>query len=122
MSGNGEQAVIGDADERIDLRDKFRYPFLRNAAAACALKRKWECNDADGERAKLFCNGGNHGCSACTCASTHTGGDKYEIGIAQCVPDLALTFSGCPGAYGRIASRSHSFGVAFPQADACWSL
>src|SRR6266487_1766131 len=99
MPGNGEQAVIGDADERIDFRAQFCNPFLSNAASPAAFKCKRECNDTDGERAKFFCNGGNHGRGSCACASPQAGGYKYEVGIAQCVTNLVFTFSSCSGAY-----------------------
>src|SRR6266699_3437788 len=99
MPGNGKQAVIGDADERIDLGAQLCNPFLRNAAAPGAFKCKWQCNDTNGERAKFFCNGGYHGRGSCACASSHAGGYKYEVGIAQRVTNLVFTFSSRSGAY-----------------------
>src|SRR5215472_15131710 len=99
MPSNGEQAVIRDADECIDLRAQLCNPFLCYAAPAGAFKCKRECNDTNGERAKVFCNGGNHGCGSCSCASPHACSYKYKVGIAQCLTNLVFTFSRCSGAY-----------------------
>ena len=89
-----EQAVVGDDDQRVDLGRQFLDALLGLAAAAAALEAERLGDDADGERADLAGEAGDHRRRAGAGAAAGAGGDEDHVRALEQTLDLVLFLEG----------------------------
>ena len=89
-----EQAVVGDDDQRVDLGGQLLDPLVGLVAAAAALEAERLGDDADGQRADLAGEAGDHRGGAGAGAAAGAGGDEDHVGALQQALDLVLLLEG----------------------------
>ena len=89
-----EQAVVGDDDQGVDLGGQLLDALVGLVAAAVALEGERLGDDADGQRADLAGEAGDHRGGAAAGAAAGAGGDEDHVGALQQALDLVLLLEG----------------------------
>ena len=97
-----EQAIVGDDDQRVDLRRERLDSLVGLVAATAALEAERLGDDADGESADLAGEAGDDRGGAAAGAAAGAGGDEDHVGALQQALDLVLFLEGGPVADLRI--------------------
>ncbi len=101
--GDGEQAIVRDDDQRVDLLLQPLDAVVGLNGATATLERERAGDDADGQRTCLAGDLGDHGSSARTGATTFAGGDEHHVGATHHLFDLVVV---------RLGGRPTHLGVA----------
>lgn len=91
---HGEQAVVRDDDERVDLGAERVDAGLRLGRAAASLEGERACHDTDGQRAERAGDPGDDGCATGPGATTLARRHEHHVGAAQDVLDLFFVVFG----------------------------
>ena len=94
LVGHGEQAVVRDDDERVDLLAHLLDAVLGLHAAPASLEAERPRGDADGERADGLGDLGHDRATAGAGAATLAEGDEHHVGALQHLFDLVAVVLG----------------------------
>ena len=112
-----DEPGVGDGDERIDLVAQACEAFIGLLHAARAFPLEGPGDDADGERAAVLRNFGNHRGGARAGAASHASGDEDHLGPTEDVVELVAALIGCALAAGRVAADAEALGQLFADAQ-----
>ena len=116
---HGQQAVVRDDDQGVDLLRQRLDPGLGLVAAARALELERPRDDADRQRADLAGDLGDHRRCAGAGAAAGAGGDEHHVGAAQQRLDLVvLVARGLPAEI-RVGARAEPTGRCRRRCAAC---
>src|SRR5579872_1900378 len=88
LVGDGEQPLVRDDDEGVDLLLQTLNALLGLVGTAPALEGERPGDDADGEGAEALCHLGDDGRPAGARAAALAGGDEHHVGALQHLLDL----------------------------------
>ena len=108
-----QQTVVGDHDQRIHPLLQVDHAHFGVLHALLALKQEGLSDHGDGQAVQIPGDLGHDGSRARTRASTHTGGDKYQIRALDRLSDLLTAFLRGTAAHIRNRARAKTLSQFF---------
>ena len=108
--GDLQQPVVGDDDKGVDGLAEVLHAVVSLGSAATSLEGKGTGHHADGQRAKLAGDPGDHGGRTGAGATTLTGGDEDHVRAVQGLTDVILVVLSRLATDGGVRSGSEASG------------
>ncbi len=112
--GDGEQPVVGDDDEGVDLLLENLDALLGLHGAAPALEGEGTGHHADGQRPQALGDLGHDGCGAGTGPAALASGDEDHVRALERLFDIRPVLFGRLPAHLRVAARAQAAGQLAP--------
>ena len=101
LIGHGEQAVVGDDDEGVDLLLQLLHTGIGLHGTTTTFEAEWAGDHTDGECTHAACGFGEYRSCTGTGAATFTGRDEHHVGALDHLFDLiAMCFGGGTAHFG----------------------